>query len=333
MLSKTVRIHQTGGPEVLRFEQMEVGEPGPDEMCLRIEAIGLNRAEVAFREGFYLDPPKLPARIGYEAAGIIEAIGKDVIGFTVGEAVCVIPGFSMNQYGVYAEHALVPASAVLKRPGGLNAAAASSIWMQYLTAYGALIDIAKVSRGDAVLITAASSSVGLASIQMCNAIGAIPIAITRTEEKAATLRAQGAAHVIVTDTQDLVAEVMRTTDKKGAKLAFDAIVGPIVATLAAALGPQGMLIIYGNLSGKKNETLLPFGPMMGKGLSVRGYVVFELIFDPQRLEAAKLFIEQGLQSKQLVPVIDKTFPFDRIADAHRYLESNQQLGKIVVTVP
>ena len=333
MLSKTVRFHKTGGPEVLCFESMEVDEPGPGEMRLRIEAIGLNRAEVAFREGYYLDPPKLPARIGYEASGIVEALGKDVTGFSVGDAVCVIPGFSMNQYGVYAERALVPASAVLKRPAGLSPAAASSIWMQYLTAYGALVDIAKIGRGDTVLITAASSSVGLASIQICNAVGAIPIAITRTEAKAEALREHGAAHVIVTDKQDLVAEVMRITEKKGARVAFDAVVGPIVTTLAAALAPQGMLILYGNLSGKKNETLLPFGPMLGKGLTLRGYVVFEIIHNAQRLAAARQFIEQGLQSGKLVPVIDRTFTFDQIAAAHRYLESNQQLGKIVVTVP
>ena len=333
MLSKIVRFHKTGGPEVLCFESMEVSEPGPGEMRLRIEAIGLNRAEVAFREGYYLDPPKLPARIGYEAAGIVEALGKDVTGFTVGDAVCVIPGFSMNQYGVYAERALVPASAVLKRPAGLSPAAAASIWMQYLTAYGALVDIAKIGRGDTVLITAASSSVGLASIQIANAVGAIPIAITRTEAKAEALRKHGAAHVIVTDKQDLMAEVMRITEKKGARVAFDAVVGPIVTTLAAALAAQGMLILYGNLSGKKNETLLPFGPMLGKGLSLRGYVVFEIIHSAQRLAAARQFIEQGLQSGKLTPVIDRTFTFDQIADAHRYLESNQHLGKIVVTVP
>lgn len=333
MLSKTVRFHKTGGPEVLCFESMEVGEPGPGEMRLRIEAIGLNRAEVAFREGYYLDPPKLPARIGYEASGIVEAVGEGITGFSVGDPVCVIPGFSMNQYGVYAERALVPASAVLKRPAGLSPAAASSIWMQYLTAYGALVDIAKIGRGDTVLITAASSSVGLASIQIANAVGAIPIAITRTEAKAEALRKHGAAHVIVTDKQDLVAEVMRITEKKGARVAFDAVVGPIVTTLTAALAPQGMLILYGNLSGKKNETLLPFGPMLGKGLSLRGYVVFEIIHNAQRLAAARQFIEQGLQSGKLVPVIDRTFTFDQIADAHRYLESNAQLGKIVVTVP
>ena len=333
MLSKTVRFHKTGGPEVLCFESMEVGEPGPGEMRLRIEAIGLNRAEVAFREGYYLDPPKLPARIGYEASGIVEAVGEGITGFSVGDPVCVIPGFSMNQYGVYAERALVPASAVLKRPAGLSPAAAASIWMQYLTAYGALVDIAKIGRGDTVLITAASSSVGLASIQIANAVGAIPIAITRTEAKAEALRKHGAAHVIVTDKQDLVAEVMRITEKKGARVAFDAVVGPIVTTLTAALAPQGMLILYGNLSGKKNETLLPFGPMLGKGLSLRGYVVFEIIHNAQRLAAARQFIEQGLQSGKLVPVIDRTFTFDQIADAHRYLESNAQLGKIVVTVP
>jgi NADPH:quinone reductase-like Zn-dependent oxidoreductase len=333
MLSKTVRFHETGGPEVLRFESLEVGEPGAAEVRVRIEAIGLNRAEVAFRSGRYVEKAQLPARLGYEAAGIVEALGKDVNGFAVGESVCVIPAFSMNRYGVYAERAMVPASAVVKRPAGLKMVEAASIWMQYLTAYGALIDISKIARGDAVVITAASSSVGLAAIQIANHVGAVPIAVTRKTFKEAELQKAGAADVVVMDRDNLETKVLRLTGGKGARLVFDPIGGPIVASLAMTLAPQGLLILYGNLSGQARETLFPFGPAVGKGLSLRGYLVFEIIHDPQRFERARIFIEEGLRAGWLVPIIAKTFKFDQIVAAHRYLEASEQIGKIVVTIP
>jgi NADPH:quinone reductase-like Zn-dependent oxidoreductase len=204
--------------------------------------------------------------------------------------------------------------------------------MAYLTAYGALIDIVQLARADAVVITAASSSVGLAAIQIANSVGAVPIAATRTEAKRAGLQEAGAAHVVTTATQDLAAEVMRITDGRGARLVFDPVSGPGIAALAPALGRQGMLVLYGNLSGQGHQTPFPFGLAVGKGLSVRGYLVFEIIHDPSRLARADAFIREGLRKGTLRPKIARVFAFDQIAEAHRYLESNQQLGKVVVTV-
>jgi NADPH:quinone reductase-like Zn-dependent oxidoreductase len=333
MMTKVVRFHEFGGPEVLRFESLEVGEPGTGEVRVRIEAIGLNRAEAAFRSGRYIEKAQLPARLGYEAAGVVEALGEGVDGFSVGEPICVMPAFSMNRCGVYAERAIVPASAVLKRPAGLGTRESASIWMQYLTAYGALVDISKIGAGDAVIITAASSSVGLACIQIANHVGAAPIAVTRTAGKEAALRKAGASHVIITEKQTLETEVLRITGGKGAKVAFDPIGGPIVASLAAAMAPKGWLILYGNLSGQAQNTVFPFGPSAMKGFVMRGYLVFEIIHDPQRFERARLFVEEGLRAGWLAPIIAKTFSFDQIIDAHRYLEANEQIGKVVVTVP
>jgi NADPH:quinone reductase-like Zn-dependent oxidoreductase len=333
MMTKTVRFREFGGPEVLRFESLEVGEPGAGEVCVRVEAIGLNRAEAAFRSGRYIEKAQLPARLGYEAAGVIEALGEGVKGFSLGEPICVMPAFSMNRYGVYAERAIVPAFAVLKRPAGSGTQESASIWMQYLTAYGALIDISKIGAGDAVIITAASSSVGLAAIQIANHIGAVPIAVTRTAAKEAGLQRAGAAHVIVTEKQNLETEALRLTGGKGAKVAFDPIGGPMVASLAAAMAPGGWLILYGNLSGQAQNTVFPFGPSAMKGFAMRGYLVFEIIHDPKRFERAKTFVEEGLREGWLAPIIAKTFPFDQIVEAHRYLEGNEQIGKVVVTVP
>jgi NADPH:quinone reductase-like Zn-dependent oxidoreductase len=330
-MSRVVRFHQTGGPEVLQIEELEVGAPGSGEMRIRVEAIGLNRAEAMFRSGVYLEPTQLPARLGYEASGIVEALGSGVHGFEVGEAVNVIPAFSMNKFGVYAEQAIVPAWGVLKRPAGVGAVEGAAIWMPYLTAYGALVEIAQLAAGEAVIITAASSSVGLAAIQIANSVGAVTIATTRTRAKEAALREAGVAHVIVTEELDLVAEVMRITDGQGARIVFDSVAGPYIETLAQATRQNGTLFIYGNLSGQ--QTPFPALAAMNKALNLRGYTLFELTGDPQRLALAQAFIMRGLEAGQFKPIIARTFPFEQIVEAHRYMESNQQFGKIVVTVP
>jgi NADPH:quinone reductase-like Zn-dependent oxidoreductase len=227
----------------------------------------------------------------------------------------------------------VPANALLKQPGGLGTHECASIWMQYLTAYGALVDISNIGAGDAVVITAASSSVGLAAIQIANHVGAVSIAVTRTAAKEAELRKLGAAHVIVTEKQTLETEVLRITGGKGAKVAFDPIGGPIVASLAMAMALSGWLIMYGNLSGQALNTIFPFGPSAMKGFAMRGYLVFEIIHDRKRFERARLFVEEGLRAGWLKPIIAKRFPFDQIVEAHRYLEANEQIGKVIVTVP
>ncbi|MBO9468881.1 zinc-dependent alcohol dehydrogenase family protein [Endozoicomonas sp. G2_2] len=329
-MTQAIRFHETGGPDVLKFEDVEVGNPCEGEVRVRVEAIGLNRAEVMFRYGEYLEDPKLPAGLGYEGAGVVEAVGSGVDGIAEGDEVSVMPAFSMNDYHFYAEQAVVPAYAVTPRPNGLDAVQASAVWMPYLTAYGALVDIGGLSKGEAVLIPAASSSVGLAAIQIANHIGAISIAATRTAAKADALRKAGAAYVIVTEEQDLAAEVMRITGDAGARLAFDPVAGPMVDTLANAMGPGGTIFEYGALSG--DATPFPLFAALGKGLSVRGYTLFEVIGDAERLERAKGFIYEGVEAGDLVPTVDRTFDFAEMVDAHRYMESNQQLGKIVVTV-
>src|SRR5271166_1092284 len=210
-MAKVVRFHETGGPEVLKIEELEVSPPAQGEIQIRIHALGLNRAESMFRCGEYFEDPKLPAHLGYEAAGIVAAIGPGVQGFKVGDAVSIIPSFSMNDYGFYGDLANAPVHAVTHHPTSLSWVDAAAVWMQYLTAYGALIDIAGLTNGDTVLIPAASSSVGLAAIQIANRVGAVPVALTRGSSKREELRKAGAAHVIVTEEQDLVDEALRIT--------------------------------------------------------------------------------------------------------------------------
>ncbi len=329
-MARVVRFHKTGGPEVLQIDEIDVGEPGAGELRLRVHALGINRAESMFRSGMYLEEPTPPAKLGYEAAGTVEAIGAGVTGFAVGDKVSTIPGFSMTRYGVYGTQAIVPAATTVKHPSNLSWEQAAAIWMQYMTAYGGLIDVVGLAAGDAALITAASSSVGLAAIQIANAAGAVSIAATRTSAKREALLRLGAQHVIATEEQDLAAEVMRITDSKGARLAFDPIGGDGVEKLAQAAAQYGTIILYGALA--PQATPFPLFTALAKGLTLRAYTLFEVVSDPERMAKGKQYVLDGLASGKLTPVIAKTFPFEQIVEAHRFMEGNTQIGKIVVTV-
>src|SRR5262245_12317359 len=330
-MTQVVRIHEQGPPEVLRLEDLEVGAPGAAELRVRIEAIGLNRSEAAFRAGQYPVKPKLPTLMGYEAAGVVEALGAEIRDFKVGDRICVLPTYRFGEYGVYAESAIVPARSVLAAPPNLSAIEGASIWMKYLTAM-AIIEVTHATVGDYVIIRAASSSVGLAAIQLANWAGAVSIAATRRSDKAAALKAQGAHHVVATEETDIAAEVMRITGGKGARLVFDPVGGPEVTKLAEAMAEEGILFIYGSLSGHSDDTVFPHWPACMKGLSIRGWVASSIWNKPERYARAQQLILRGLAEGHLKPVIAKTFPLAQIAEAHRYLESNQQLGKVVVTV-
>ena len=329
-MSRIVRFHQTGGPEVLQIADEQVAAPGKGEVQIKVHAIGLNRAEVMFRNGQYLEAPQLPARLGYEAAGTIVGVGEGVSEFQMGDAVSTVPAFSQNQYGVYGELANVPAFAVVKHPPSLSWSEAASIWMQYMTAYGALVEIADTKVGEFVLIPAASSSVGVAAIEIANLLGAIPVALTRTSSKREALLKAGAKHVIATEEQDLVTEVNRITNNKGARVVFDPVAGPTINKLAEAAAQSGIIFQYGALSSE--PTPLPLFPVLAKQLTIRGYTLFEISTNPQRLARAKQFIVQGLTEGTLKPAVAKTFSLEQVVDAHRYMESNQQIGKIVLTV-
>ena len=329
-MARVVRFHELGGPEVLLIEDVDVPAPGRGEVQVRVKAIGLNRAEALIRSGAYIEAPPLPSGLGLEAAGVVEAVGEGVDGFAPGDAVSVMPPPSMVRWPAYGELATFPARLVVKHPPSLGWETAAAAWMQYLTAYGALIDIAKLRKDDFVVITAASSSVGLAAIQIANAVGASAIAITRTSRKKPALLEFGAAHVIASAEENLEIRLKDIAGPPGVRVVFDSVGGPIFGPLTAAMARGGILIEYGGLS--PEPTPFPLFAVLSKSLTLRGYLVHEIIGDPTRSETAKAFILDGLVSGSLRPVIAKTFPFEQIVEAHRFLESNEQFGKIVVTV-
>ncbi len=329
--ARIVRFHRLGDADVLQLDTLPLPEPGPGEVRLRVKAIGLNRAEVGFRKGQYLIQPKLPSTIGYEASGIVEAVGDGVDKALVGQKRSTVPAFPMDMYGVYGEVAIVPADALATYPESLSFEEGTSIWMQYITAWGALVHLGKITAGDFVVIPAASSSVGLAAIEIARAEGATAIALTRTAAKRQELLDFGAPHVIATEEEDLVARIQEITGGKGARLTFDPVGGPTFEKLAAAAAPSGTLFLYGGLS--RDPTPLPRFAVLSKHLTIRGYTLFEINAQPEVRAEAERYVFDKLQSGAFTPRIAKTFPLDRIVDAQRYMESNEQIGKIVVTVP
>ena len=325
--AKIVRFHHLGGPEVLQLEELPIPEPGENEVRLRVKAIGLNRAEVAFRTGHYFFQPTFPSKLGYEASGIIEAIGPGVDPSWLGKTASSVPAFPADKYGVYGEVAILPIHAIAEYPKNLSYEEGTSIWMQYITAYGALIQQGHLTKGDFVIINAASSSVGIAAIEIARAIS---IALTRTSAKKAELLALGANHVIASQEEDVVARVMEITGGKGARIIFDPVVGKGVEVLAAAAAPGGIIFLYGALD--PGPTPYPFFAAMSKHLTLKAYTLFEVVSDPDSYAKAKKYVFDHLANGTFKPRIDKTFPLAQIVEAQRYMESNAQIGKIVVTV-
>jgi NADPH:quinone reductase-like Zn-dependent oxidoreductase len=305
--------------------------PGPGEVQLKVQAVGLNRAELLFFRGHYLEQPKLPAGVGYEAAGVVQAVGPNVDNKWIGKQVATIPAFSMNQYAMLGEQVIAPAAALGEYPAKLSPVEGAAVWMQYLTAYGGLIAAAHLAKGDFVVIPAASSSVGIAAIEMAKAEGAVSIATTRTSSKKAELLSLGADHVIATEEEDFVARVKQITGGKGARVIFDPVAGPFVEKLADAAATGGTIVEYGALS--MQATPFPLGMALRKALTVRGYSLMEITVNPEKLEVAKRYVYDRLADGRFHPKVARTFPLAQTVDAYKYLESNAQVGKVVITVP
>ncbi|KAA0020643.1 zinc-dependent alcohol dehydrogenase family protein [Salinicola corii] len=328
---RIVRFHETGPSDVLKVETVPLPEPAAGEVRIRVKAIGLNRAEVMWREGSYLIQPDLPAQIGFEAAGDVEAIGPDVESNWLGKRVSNMPSFSPNMYGAYGDVAILPVHALSEIPDTLSYEQGTAIWAPYLTAYGSLVRIGHLDKNDTVLITAASSSTGLAAIQIVNTIGAQAIATTRKADKKGTLLAAGADHVIVTSEEDLVERIVELTEGKGARLIYDPVAGPGLESLARAAAIGGTIFEYGLLS--PAPTPYPLRTALLRQLTIRAYdAAPEMFQTPTARKEGKAWLLKQISEGRISPIIDKSkFKLCDIASAHDYMESNTQFGKIVLT--
>jgi NADPH:quinone reductase-like Zn-dependent oxidoreductase len=328
-VARTIRFHETGAPNVLRFEDIPVGDPGAGEVRIAVDAIGLNRGEAAFRAGEYLVAPVLPSRLGSEGVGRVLAVGPGVEDLQQGQRVCILPTFPQGQFGVYAAETIVPRHSLIDVPQSWDDVRAASVWVAFLTAWGGLIEEARLTSGDVVVITAAASNVGMAAIQIARSVGAIPVAIVRSGAKVDAVKAAGAASVVL-PSDDLRSAIRDAAGGQGVRVVFDAVGGPFAETLMDVMTERALMIVYGGLSGL--PTPFPRRQAMRKNIAMLGYNFFELLRDRARRAAACAAIVEGLNSGRWVAQVNRVFAFDEMIAAHDYLEKSLGVGKIVVTI-
>ena len=334
-MTSHIEFSSFGGPEKLKQVKTTPRDLEGDEVRIKVHAIGINRADAMLRQDQYIETPTLPSRLGYDAAGEVLAVGADVTSVSVGDRVLTIPAFSQSEYGVYGEEAIVPAVGCWPWPEELSAEAAACVGVQYTTVFFALQTIGQLREGDVVLLTAATGGVGFAAIEVAKALGATVIATTRKREKAGELA--DADHVIVTDEEDLATRIGELTEN-GVQMAFDPIGGKMLPTILDSLAPGGRCLLYGILDSTTPE--VPLMPVLAKNLTLQGYTVFAFtgypsMGLPQQEDAvaeARDWLLPRLADGRLSPRISKTFPLAEVSAAHAELESNNQTGKIVLTV-
>lgn len=328
-MPRVVRFHRTGDADVLQLDTVPVPEANDDDVVIDVQAFGLNRAEIMFRRGLYPQyEPVLPSALGYEAAGTVRAVGPRVTRVRVGDRVSTVPSFKMGYYWTYGEVARVPEHAVMPLPETLSWHEGAAIWMPYLTVWGAFREYGRLRAGETVVIRAASSSVGVAALQMAREIGATTIAVTRDESKRAFIAQQHPDHLVTAGGAAMADQILAITGGQGADFVFDPVAGPELAELARATRYHGRLFVYGRLSSEPAPFPVALG--LAKGLTMRGYSVFEVINFPELFARGKREVAAGIAAGHYRPVIDRVFDLDRIVDAHRHMESNTQQGKIIV---
>ncbi len=326
---RAVVFKGTGDPSILNVVDVPAREPGPGEVRIRVTSCGLNRADANYRRGRYLVRSPGESRSGFEGAGIVEAAGAGVT-LRIGDRVGVLPTlFDVVTEGAAAESMTVAASAVVSTPTSVSDADAGAIWMQYLTAWGALVDIAAIGPDDWVVVPAASSSVGIAAIQLCRAYDARVIATTTSAAKVAALQRFAPDAIVDTRAEPYVERVREITRGTGARVIFDPIYGPIVNDHIRAACSEAIVFVHGALDARPLE--LGLGGMLRKNIRLQGFTLGPLLKHPARRARAIAGITRHLEARDFAPVIDSYFPLERIQDAHRRVESNQQLGKVVVT--
>jgi NADPH:quinone reductase len=339
--TRVIRFHKTGGPEVLKVEELLLPEPKGNEVSIRVNAIALSRTDILWREGSYFEEPVLPARIGYDAAGVVESIGPEVETLKVGDHVSTFPAVSLLNYTAHSEVAIYPEHALLVYPRNLNWVEAAAVNSGLFAAYFAFVELAGLRPEQYVVITAATSSMGIAAIQVAKALGAKTVAVTRSEAKREYLRAAGADHVVIAGTDD-VQETVLEIASDGADVVYDGVGGPGLEELVWATKRLGHVIVYGHLGATEGTTPLPLGACFVRGLNLHAsYKIFDFTGHSRlgipanraAIERAKRFVFDGLASGPFKPKIDRVFfGLDEYAAAHDYMRTTAQIGKIIVAL-
>lgn len=330
-MPRTIELTAPIGVDGLTVVERPIPIPDADHVVVHMRAAGLNRSEWLYINGDYVIDTPSPTLVGTEGAGTVAAVGDGVDDIIAGDPVCVLPAFLPDQYGVLAEYALVPRTAIAPKPAHLDFTEAAAVWMAYATAYSALILKGRLSDdGATVVVSAASSSVGLAALHIARRSSATVIAVTRTADKRQRLLDAGADHVVVTSDDDLVSRVFEITAGRGFDLAIDAVSGDLLHQLASCAATGATIVEYGLLS--ETEPELPFVDVVMKSLTITGFHVTLFLLQDLTRRADLAEISRRIETEGYRPVIDRVFGVDDIAEAYTHLAGNRQFGKIVVTI-
>ena len=324
-MPKAIRMYEQGPPEVMKFEDVEVGPPGVGEIQIRHEAIGLNYIDTYHRSGLYKLP--LPSGVGSEGAGVVEAVGPGVTEFTVGDRANYASGTPLLPIGSYAEVRNVPAARVVKTPDGISFEQAAAMMLKGMTVQDLIKRTYRVGAGETVLFQAAAGGVGLIACQWLKALGVTTIGTAGSDEKCALAKAHGATHVINYKTEDFVARVKEITGGKGVPVVYDGVGKDTFDRSLECLSPFGMMVSFGNASGsvppvdmgKLKGTLFVTRPSLPPYTTPRENLVATANDHFEIVKSGKVTIE-----------INQRYPLREAVQAHRDLESRKTTGSTVL---
>ena len=323
-MAHAIRVHQVGGPEVLQWEKVEAGKPGPGQVKLRQEAAGLNFIDVYHRTGLY--PQPLPFTPGTEGAGVVEALGSDVENVQVGDRVAYA-----GPIGGYAEERLIGADRLVKLPDTITSEQAAGMMLQGMTAQMLLRSVFPVAKGDTILVHAAAGGVGLIMCQWASALGATVIGTVGTEEKAELAREHGCHHPIVYSKQDFVAEVQRITNGEKLPVVYDSVGRDTFTRSLDCLKPRGLMVSFGQSSG----AVEPFSPnvLAQKGsLYLTRPTMFTYTATREQLEQSAGELFDIVESGKVKIEVQQRFALADAAEAHRELQARRTTGSTILTI-
>jgi NADPH2:quinone reductase len=319
-----IRIHQAGKADVLEWEEVEVGEPGPGQVRLRQEAAGLNFIDVYHRSGLYKQ--KMPFTPGVEGAGVVETVGADVVNVKPGDRVAYA-----GPIGGYAEQRLIDADRVVKLPDGISAEQAAGMMLQGMTAQMLLRSVFPVHEGDTILDHAAAGGVGLIMSQWAAAIGATVIGTVGTQAKAELARAHGCAHPIVYSRQNFVAEVSKITAGQKLPVVYDSVGRDTFLKSLDCLKVRGLMVSFGNASGPPEP--IPPNLLAQKGsLYLTRPTLFHYIATREQLEQSAGELFEMVSTGKIKVEVKQRFALKDAAEAHRQLEARKTTGSTILTI-
>ncbi|XP_057482428.1 uncharacterized protein LOC130769216 [Actinidia eriantha] len=320
---KAIRVHELGGPEVLKWEDVEIGEPKEGEIRVKNKAIGLNFIDIYFRKGVY-KAPTIPYTPGMEAVGVVTAVGPGLTGRQVGDVV----GYGGNPMGSYTEEQILPAEKVVPVPSSIDPIVAASVLLKGMTAQFLVCRCFKVEPGHTVLVHAAAGGVGSLLCQWANALGATVIGTVSTQEKAAQAKEDGCHHVIIYKEEDFVTRVNEITSCKGVEVVYDSVGKDTFQGSLECLKPRGLMVSFGQSSGTIDPVPLPALAVKSLFLTRPSLMQYNTTRDELLEAAGEVFA--NVASGVLRVRVNHTYPLSQAAQAHADLESRKTCGSVVL---